>query len=381
MLTNLLAWSMAIASLGLYLLGFFLPELYRRFDLVASGAGLFFALTLWIYGDRIGGGLLLGIAAAVALILWFGWQTLSYRWQLTYPGDRTDTQKAQALWQKIQSLLPAGTFAKIGEQLQGLLSRLRDRLQKQPDRPQPTVDTPPPPMDTGDIKEDLWTGETSTPSTVAEPPTPAPEEAAAVSEASAEPEPTPVAETTASPTADTPTDTAVDHEGVTQMTAPEAPRVEAPQPPTASTPEEPDPATVTASEEPAPSETTVETPEPTATPEPVAEQAPPETAAVTPPETVADAPEPAATPEPVVEQAAPETVVEPTLVSESAPDAEPTETLPPAPESRTSAADLLGDIPESSDIEDEATPEGTTIENPEHTPPEDDDWPPREARL
>ncbi len=87
MLTNLLAWSMAIASLGLYLLGFFLPELYRRFDLVASGAGLFFALTLWIYGDRIGGGLLLGTAAAVALILWLGWQTLSYRWQLTYPGD------------------------------------------------------------------------------------------------------------------------------------------------------------------------------------------------------------------------------------------------------------------------------------------------------
>lgn len=351
MLTNLLAWSMAIASLGLYLLGFFLPELYRRFDLVASGAGLFFALTLWIYGDRIGGGLLLGTAAAVALILWFGWQTLSYRWQLTYPGDRTDTQKAQALWQKVQSLLPEGTFAKIGEQLQGLISHLRDRLQKQPDRPQPTVDTPPPPMDTGDIKEDLWTGETSTPSTVAEPPTPAPEEAAAVPEASAEPEPTPVAETTASPTADPPTDTAVDHEGVTQMPAPKAPRVEAPQPPTASIPEEPEPATVTASEKPAPSETTVETPEP------------------------------AATPEPVVEQPAPEIVVEPTLVSESAPDAEPTETLPPVPESRTSAADLLGDIPESSDIEDEATPEGTTIENPEHTPPEDDDWPPREARL
>ncbi|MFN3678706.1 Ycf66 family protein [Thermosynechococcus sp.] len=346
MLTNLLAWSMAIASLGLYLLGFFLPELYRRFDLVASGAGLFFALTLWIYGDRIGGGLLLGTAAAVVLILWFGWQTLSYRWQLTYPGDRTDTQKAQALWQKIRSLLPAGLFAKIGE----LISRLGDRPPKQPDRPQPTLDTPPPPMDTGDIKEDLWTGETSTPSTVAEPPTPAPEEAAAVSEASAEPEPTPVAETTASPTADTPTDTAVDHEGVTQMTAPEAPSVEAPQPPTASTPEEPEPATVTALEEPAPSETTVETPEPTAIPEPV------------------------------VEQAAPETVVELTLVSESAPNAEPTETLPPAPESRTSAADLLGDIPKSSDIEDEATPEEITIENPEPPPPEED-WPPPEARL
>lgn len=135
MLTNLLAWSMAIASLGLYLLGFFLPELYRRFDLIASGAGLFFALTLWIYGDRIGGGLLLGTTAAVALILWFGWQTLSYRWQLTYPGDRTDTQKAQALWQKIQSLLPAGTLAKIGEQLQSRIASLRDRSRSSPIAP------------------------------------------------------------------------------------------------------------------------------------------------------------------------------------------------------------------------------------------------------
>lgn len=367
MLTNLLAWSMAIASLSLYLLGFFLPELYRRFDLVASGAGLFFALTLWIYGDRIGGGLLLGIAAAVALILWLGWQTLSYRWQLTYPGDRTDTQKAQALWQKVQSLLPEGTFAKIGEQLQGLISGLRDRLQKQPDRPQLPVDTPPPPMDTGDIKEDLWTGETETPSTVAKQPTPATEEAAAVPEESAEPEPTPVAETTASPTAETPTGAPADlpSEGVAEMTAPEAPRVETPPPPPASTPEESEPATVTASEEPPPPETTVDAPEPTVTAEAPEEDASPETAV----ETL----EPTATPEAVVEP--------PPTSSESAPDAERPETLPPAPESRTSAADLLGDIPESSDVDDEATPEGTTIENPEHTPPEDDDWPPREARL
>ncbi|URR34982.1 hypothetical protein NBE99_10080 [Thermosynechococcus sp. HN-54] len=349
MLTNLLAWSMAIASLGLYLLGFFLPELYRRFDLIASGAGLFFALTLWIYGDRIGGGLLLGTAAAVVLILWFGWQSLSYRWQLTYPGDRTDTQKAQALWQKVQSLLPEGTFAKMGEQLQGLISRLRDRLQKQPDRPPLPVDTPPPPMDTGDIKEDLWTGETSTPSTVAEQPTPATEAAAAVPEESAAPEPTPVAETTASPTAETPTDTPADHEGVAEIPAPEAPSVEMPQSPTASTPEEPEPATVTASEE------------------PVASSVEPAL-----PETAVEAPEPTVPPE---------AVEAPPPVSESTSDAEPTETMPPAPESPTSAADLLGDIPESSDVEDEATSEGITIENPEHTPPEDDDWPPREARL
>ncbi|MFN4279329.1 Ycf66 family protein [Thermosynechococcus sp.] len=360
MLTNLLAWSMAIASLGLYLLGFFLPELYRRFDLIASGAGLFFALTLWIYGDRLGGGLLLGTAAAVALILWFGWQTLSYRWQLTYPGDRTDTQKAQALWQKVQSLLPEGTFANIAEQLQSLIARLRDRLQKQPDRPQPPVDTPPPPMDTGDIKEDLWTVERETPSTVAEQPTPVTEEAAAVPEESVKSEPTPVAETTASPTAAPPTATAADHEGVGEtlptVTAPEASSVETPQPPTATTSEEPEPPTV------APSEELVASSQ---------EQASPETAVETPEPTVT-----------------PEAVEEPPLVSEATPNAEPipehTEAMPAAAaasESPTSAADLLGDIPDSGDVEDEATPEETTIENPEHTPPEDDDWPPREARL
>ncbi|WP_298977327.1 Ycf66 family protein [uncultured Thermosynechococcus sp.] len=336
MLTNLLAWSMAIASLGLYLLGFFLPELYRRFDLIASGAGLFFALTLWIYGDRLGGGLLLGTTAAVALILWFGWQTLSYRWQLTYPGDRTDTQKAQALWQKVRSLLPAGALAKIGEQLQGLIAPLRDRLQKQPDRPPLPVDTPPPPMDTGNIKEDLWTGETATSGTAAQQSTPSPG-----SEQAAEPEPTPtpLEETTTGATAATPTDTPTNlpPAGVTEtptsppVTAPEEPSVEAPQPPTASTPEEPEPATATASEDPVASSQ---------------EQAPPETVAVTLPETAVDAPEPTVT-----------------------------------PESHTSAAGLLGNIPESSDSEDEATPEGSTIENPEHPAPEDDDWPPREARL
>ncbi|HIK25910.1 MAG TPA: hypothetical protein IGP91_09490 [Thermosynechococcus sp. M46_R2017_013] len=315
MLTNLLAWSMAIASLGLYLLGFFLPELYRRFDLIASGAGLFFALTLWIYGDRIGGGLLLGTTAAVALILWFGWQTLSYRWQLTYPGDRTDTQKAQALWQKIQSLLPAGTLAKIGEQLQSRIASLRDRLQKQPDRPQFPGDTPPPPMDTGNIKEDLWTEETVTSSTAAQQSTPP-----TGSAQTAEPEPTPppLEKTTPSATAATPTDTAANLPAAAGAATPDSPTIPAPE-------------------------------------EPV-EQTPPETGAVTPPETAVEAPEPTVTPEAGVEP-------------------------PPAPESRPAAAGLVGDIPESSDSEDKATPEGSTIENPEYPAPEDDDWPPREARL
>jgi len=158
MLTNLLAWSLAIASLGLYLSGFFLPELYRKFDLAASGAGLFFALTLWIYGDRVNGGLLLGTTAGVALILWFGWQTFQYRWQLTHPSDRTDTQKAKALWQRIQTLLPEGTLTQIKDRVQRLFS---GAVAKDKDKgiaaAPPTAPSSEPLMDTSsDMKEDLW---------------------------------------------------------------------------------------------------------------------------------------------------------------------------------------------------------------------------------
>lgn len=141
MLTDLLAWSVAIASLGLYMSAFFLPELYRKFDLVSSGAGLFFALTLWIYGDRIRGGLLLGETAAVVLLLWFGWQTVQYRWQLTHERDRTDTQKAQTLWSKLRSVLPGSkpendgappkVAGKIAEFLGGInLDKIKGQFQK-----------------------------------------------------------------------------------------------------------------------------------------------------------------------------------------------------------------------------------------------------------
>ncbi len=106
MLTYLLAWAMAFGSLGLYLTAFFFPELHRKNDLILSGAGLFFALTLFVYAERLRGGLLLGETAAVALILWFGWQSLKYRRELTDPKLKTDDSKAQDLWQAIKSVLP-----------------------------------------------------------------------------------------------------------------------------------------------------------------------------------------------------------------------------------------------------------------------------------
>ena len=106
MLTYLLAWAVAVGSFGLYLSAFFFPELHRKNDLILSGVGLFFALTLWIYADRLRGGLLLGETAAVVLIFWFAWQSFKYRQQLTDPKLKTNASQAQELFQAIKSVLP-----------------------------------------------------------------------------------------------------------------------------------------------------------------------------------------------------------------------------------------------------------------------------------
>ncbi len=86
MLTYLLVWIVALGSLGIYLTAFFFPELHRKNDLIWSGVGLFYALVLWVYSDRIRGGFLLGQTAGVALLVWLGWQTWQLRRELT-PAD------------------------------------------------------------------------------------------------------------------------------------------------------------------------------------------------------------------------------------------------------------------------------------------------------
>jgi hypothetical protein len=89
MLNNLLVWTIALGSVGLYLSRFFVPEVQRKSDLIWSGIGLFYALILLADSDRIKGGLLLGQMASVALIVWFGWQTLQQRRQLVSSQDQT----------------------------------------------------------------------------------------------------------------------------------------------------------------------------------------------------------------------------------------------------------------------------------------------------
>ncbi|MDS3859891.1 Ycf66 family protein [Thermosynechococcaceae cyanobacterium BACA0444] len=130
MLTYLLAWAIAVGSFGLYLTAFFFPELHRKNDLILSGVGLFFALTLWIYADRLRGGLLLGETAAVVLIFWFAWQSFNYRRQLTDPKLKTDDSQAQELWQAIKSVLPGQKSESDGVPTSKIAGQISDWVSK-----------------------------------------------------------------------------------------------------------------------------------------------------------------------------------------------------------------------------------------------------------
>jgi hypothetical protein len=89
MLAYVLALAVGLGSLAIYLAAFFFPEIHRKNDFIWSGIGLFYALVLLIFAPIIMGGLLLGHVASVALLIWFGWQTLSLRRQLTPEVQRT----------------------------------------------------------------------------------------------------------------------------------------------------------------------------------------------------------------------------------------------------------------------------------------------------
>jgi len=81
MLTYLLALIVGLGSLGLYLAAFLFQEVHRKYDLIWSGVGLFYALVLWVCAGRITGGLLLGQMAGVSLLGWLGWQVMEMRWE------------------------------------------------------------------------------------------------------------------------------------------------------------------------------------------------------------------------------------------------------------------------------------------------------------
>jgi hypothetical protein len=89
MLAYILAIAVGLGSFSLYMAAFFLPEVYRKYDFIWSGVGMFYALMLWVCAGRITGGVLVGQIASVGLLGWFGWQTLKLRRSLTPPTQQT----------------------------------------------------------------------------------------------------------------------------------------------------------------------------------------------------------------------------------------------------------------------------------------------------
>jgi hypothetical protein len=85
MLAYILAIAIGSSSLVLFMTAFVQPEIHRKDDFLWSGIGLFYALVLWFCANRLTGGVLLGQAAAVALILSYNWQNLKLRKAIAHP--------------------------------------------------------------------------------------------------------------------------------------------------------------------------------------------------------------------------------------------------------------------------------------------------------
>lgn len=147
MLAHVLALTVGLGSIAIYLAAFFFPEIHRKNDFIWSGIGLFYALMLWVFAPRITGGLLLGHIASVALLVWFGWQTLSLRRQLAPSAQQTPVPSTEAVQNTIQEqvtkLSLPERLGQIQSRLGGIFSGAKNRVQqsvstKIPETPQPT---------------------------------------------------------------------------------------------------------------------------------------------------------------------------------------------------------------------------------------------------
>jgi Ycf66 protein N-terminus len=151
MLAYVLALTVGLGSVALYLAAFFFPEIHRKNDFIWSGVGLFYALVLWIFAQRITGGLLLGHVASVALLGWFGWQTLSLRRQLTPQAQQTQIPSSETvktnLQEQVSKLSLPQRLAQVQKGIGGAFSGVKDRVQtvgkKTPEKPK-TTETPAP---------------------------------------------------------------------------------------------------------------------------------------------------------------------------------------------------------------------------------------------
>ncbi|MCY7335184.1 MAG: hypothetical protein LH613_03050 [Chamaesiphon sp.] len=130
MLAHILAVLVGTGSVGLYISAFFFPEIHRKQDFIWSGVGFLYALTLWIYARQVMGGILIGQISSVALIGWFGWQTLKLRQQLAPVSPQPPTAGTTKLRERlglnrstaqatkpITTPTPAKTTEPVAEQL------------------------------------------------------------------------------------------------------------------------------------------------------------------------------------------------------------------------------------------------------------------------
>jgi hypothetical protein len=134
MLANILALVVGLGSLAIYISAFFFPEIHRKNDFIWSGIGLFYALVLWVFAPKITGGLLLGHIASVALLVWFGWQTLSLRRQVTPQAQQTAVPSAESVKSTIQEQAAKFSLQEKVAQLQqsigNTLGGLKNKAQK-----------------------------------------------------------------------------------------------------------------------------------------------------------------------------------------------------------------------------------------------------------
>jgi hypothetical protein len=124
MLAYILALVVGVGSVAIYLAAFFFPEIHRKNDFIWSGVGLFYALVIWIFASRITGGLLLGHVASVSLLVWFGWQTLSLRRQLTPEVQQTSVPSPELVKVSIQEQVSKFSFQEKLGQLPSLVANV-----------------------------------------------------------------------------------------------------------------------------------------------------------------------------------------------------------------------------------------------------------------
>jgi Ycf66 protein N-terminus len=131
MLAYILSTIVGTGSVALYLSAFLFPEIHRPKDIFWSGLGLFYALVLWVNGQSLSGGLLLGQTLSVVLLGWFTWETLSLRREIIPANQRTPIPPTPSL-----------NLSSLSKKTAELTDDLQPEPAKNPDK-SPNLENPP----------------------------------------------------------------------------------------------------------------------------------------------------------------------------------------------------------------------------------------------